>query len=68
MKKILNKMGAIIDLVLRAVGLAMGVAAVVMSVLGVAEMDTLITLLAIGMFCLGVAALSNMDDQALDEI
>ena len=64
----MKKIGAIIDLVLRAVGLAMGVAAAVMSFLGAGDTDTLITLLAIGMFCLGVAALSNFDEEELDKI
>ena len=32
------------------------------------ETDTLITLLAVGMFCLGVASLSNFNDEVLDEI
>jgi hypothetical protein len=68
MEKILNKVGAIFDLVLRALGLAMGVAAAVMSFLGAAETDTILTLLAIGMFCLGVASLSEFKDEALDEI
>jgi len=64
----MNKIGAIIDVVLRAVGLAMGVAALVMSILGAAEAETLITLLAIGMFCLGVAALDQVNDEELDKI
>lgn len=63
----MQKIGAIIDLVLRAVGLAMGVAAIVMSILGSVETDTLITLLAIGVFCLGLAALSQVQDEKLDE-
>ena len=64
----MKKVGAIIDLVLKAVGLAMGVAALVMSILGVAESDTLITLLAIGMFCLGLTALDQVDEEELDKI
>ena len=64
----MHKIGAIIDLVLRAMGLAMGVAAIVMSILGSVDTDTLITLLAIGMFCLGVASLSEFKDDVLDEI
>lgn len=64
----MNKVGAIIDLVLRAMSLAMGVAAAVMSIMGIAETDILITLLAIGMFCLGVAALSDFKDEELDQI
>jgi hypothetical protein len=65
---VMKKIGAIIDLVFRAVGLAMGVAATVMSFMGVADTDTLITLLAIGMFCLGVAALDGAKEETLDEI
>ena len=64
----MKKIGAIIDVVLRAVGLAMGVAAVVMSFLGAADADTLITLLAIGMFCLGLAALDQVNEGELDKI
>ena len=64
----MQKIGAIIDLVLRAVGMAMGVAAVVMNILGAGDTDTLITLLAIGMFCLGVVALNQVNEKELDEI
>ena len=64
----MKKIGAIIDLVLKAVGLAMGVAALVMSILGAADADTLITLLAIGMFCLGLAGLDKLDEEELDKI
>ena len=68
MQKILEKIGSIFDLVLRAMGLAMGVAAAVMSFMGAADTNTIITLLSIGMFCLGVASLSEFKDEALDEI
>ena len=64
----MKKFNAIVDLVLKAVGMAMGVAALVLSILGVAETETVITLLSIGVFCLGLAALSKVDDNALDEI
>ena len=64
----MKKISAIIDLVLRAVGLAMGVAVVVLGILGVAEASTLITLLAIGLFCLGLSALDQVDNKGLDEI
>ena len=64
----MDKIGAIVDLVMRAVGLAMGVAAGVMSILGAMETETVITLMAVGMFCLGVAALSDFKDDVLDEI
>ena len=39
--------------------MAMGVAALVLSILGSVDMDTLITLMAIGLFCLGIASLSE---------
>jgi hypothetical protein len=64
----MKKMSAIIDLVLKAVGLAMGVATLVMSILGVAETDTLITLLAIGLFCLGLTALDQVNEKEIDSI
>jgi len=64
----MKKIGAIIDLVLKAVGMAMGVAALVMSLLGFADAETLITLLAIGMFCLGVTALDQINEEELDKI
>ena len=64
----MKKISAIIDLVLKAVGLAMGVAALVMSILGVADTDTLITLLAIGMFCLGLTTLDQVNEEELDSI
>jgi hypothetical protein len=64
----MKKINAIIDLVLRAVGLAMGVAVVVLGILGVAEASTMITLLAIGLFCLGLSALDQVDNKELDEI
>ena len=64
----MKKISAIIDLVLRAVGLAMGVAVVVLGILGVAEASTMITLLGIGLFCLGLSALDKVDEKQLDEI
>ena len=64
----MKKISAIINLVLRAVGLAMGVAVIVLGILGVSEASTLITLLAIGLFCLGLSALDKIDDKQLDEI
>ena len=64
----MKKIGAIIDLVLKAVGLAMGVAVVVMGILGTADTDTLITLLGIGVFCLGLSALDQVNDEELDQI
>jgi hypothetical protein len=49
----------LVQLVLKAVALAMGVAAVVLSILNTASVQTLVTLLGIGLFCLALAALQN---------
>ena len=50
-----QRVGELIDLAFKAVG--MSVAAIVLSVLGTATPATLITLLAIGLFCLAVVSL-----------
>ena len=50
---------AIIDLALNGVGLAMGVATLVLSVMGELESSTAITLLAIGLCCLSVLQLHD---------
>lgn len=52
-----KKIGKMIDLVLRAIAVAMAVAAVVLNVLAVAAVQTQILLLGIGLFCLAVTAL-----------
>lgn len=49
----------IISFILRAVAMAMAVAAVVLSILGAAEVETLITLLGIGLFTLALDALDR---------
>jgi len=49
----------IISLVLRAVALAMGVAVVVLSTLGVAELETAVVLLGIGLFTLALDSLDR---------
>jgi hypothetical protein len=49
----------IVPLVLKAVALAMGVAVVVLSVLGTGTGGTLTTLLGIGLFCLALWALQG---------
>jgi hypothetical protein len=54
-----KKVSAIISLVLRAVALAMGVAVIVLGILGVAEIETLVTLLSIGLFTLALDALDH---------
>jgi hypothetical protein len=45
-----------VSLVLKAIAMAMGVAVVVLSILGTASPDTLITLLGVGLFCLAIWA------------
>ena len=51
----------IISLVFRAVALAMAVSAIVLSILGTADADTLLTLLSIGMATLALDALDKVD-------
>jgi len=52
-----QRVGELIDLAFKAVAVGMSVAAIVLSVLGTATPATLITLLAIGLFCLAVVSL-----------
>ena len=49
----------IVNVVLRALTLAMGVTAVVLSRLGAMEIETAVTLLGIGLACAGVALLNQ---------
>lgn len=49
----------LISLVFRAVALAMAVAAIVLGILGVADTDTIVTLLSIGLFTLALDALDR---------
>jgi len=51
------KHGGIVDRVLKAIALAMGVAVVVLSIWRVADPSTLITLLAIGLLAVAVVVL-----------
>ena len=48
-----------IKFVFRAMALAMSVAAIVLGVLGTATPSALITLLAIGLFCLAITTLES---------
>jgi len=52
-----QSLGELIDLALKAVAVGMSVAAIVLGALGTATPATLITLLAIGLFCLAVVSL-----------
>ena len=59
MKTTTNNVSDIISLVLRAVAMAMAVAAIVMSILGTVGMETIVTLLSIGLFTLALDALDR---------
>jgi hypothetical protein len=59
MKTPTNRVSNIISFVLRAVAMAMAVAAIVLGILGTADTDTLITLLSIGLFTLALDALDR---------
>ncbi len=50
---------SIVGLVLKAVGLAMGVVVIVISILGTADMSTHVLLLGIGLAALGLDALQE---------
>lgn len=52
----------IVQLVLKAVGMAMGVASVVLSVLRTVPVETNVILLGIGVLALGLAALDTETD------
>jgi hypothetical protein len=52
MKK--ENVGKLVDLVFKAVGLAMAVAVVVLNILKAAPVETSILLLGIGLFCLAI--------------
>jgi hypothetical protein len=52
----------IVQLVLKGVGMAMGAASVVLSVLGTVPVQTNVILLGIGVFALGLAALDQETD------
>jgi uncharacterized membrane protein len=59
MKTSTNRVSHIISFVLRAVAMAMAVAAIVLGILGTADTDTLITLLSIGLFTLALDSLDR---------
>ena len=49
----------LVPLILKGIALAMGVAAVVLSILGTGSPNTLITVLGLGLFCLALWALQK---------
>ena len=59
MNKSKTNVSATISLILRAVAMAMAVAAIVMSILGTVGMETIVTLLSIGLFTLALDALDR---------
>lgn len=59
MKTSTSNVSAIISIVLRAVAVGMAVTTIVLSALGVLEVETLVTMLAIGLFTLAVDALDR---------
>ena len=61
------KPGKIIDLIFAGVGMAMGVAALVLNLLDpVANSSTAITLLGIAAFCLGVLMLEQVQKNGIE--
>lgn len=59
MKTSTNSVSTIISFILRAVAMAMAVAALVLGILGTADTGTLVTLLSIGLFTLALDALDR---------
>jgi hypothetical protein len=57
-----SRRGRLVQFVLRALGLAMGVAVVVLNILGAATPQTSITLLGIGLTALGLALLDAANE------
>lgn len=51
--------GSILTLVLKAVALGMAVASLVLGILGAAAVETMVTLLSIGLLALALAALQS---------
>lgn len=54
-----RSVGEIVTLAFKGVGLAMPVAAVVLNILGAADLQTQVLLLGIGAACLGIVSLDN---------
>ncbi len=55
-----------INLVLKAVAIGMAVPSIVLLVLDAASLETIVTLLSIGLFALAVASLSEIGSRAAD--
>lgn len=61
-KPAVSRINTIIDLVLKGVALAMGVATAVLSIMNKVEMNSAVTMLGIGLACLAVAQFSEKKD------
>jgi hypothetical protein len=53
---------SIINLALRGIAMAMGIAVIVLGILGAATLDSLLTLLGIGLFSLALWSLQKTDN------
>ena len=61
-KPLTERISAIVTLVLKAVGLAMGIAVVVLSAVGGLETSSAVSMLGIGLACLGVVSLRPKEE------
>ena len=57
-----QNVGKLVDLVFKAVGLAMAVAVVVLNILKTASTETSILLLGIGLFCLAIVNFDKSEE------
>ena len=55
----------ILDLVLKAVAMGMAVASVVLGILNTATIETMVTLLGIGLLALALATLQGVDGESI---
>ena len=55
-----NMWSGILDLVLKAVAMGMAVASIVLGILNTASIETMVTLLSIGLFALALAELQEV--------
>ena len=60
-ENLLDKVGEISNIVFRAVGMAMGIAVLVLSILNKIEVRDGMTLLAIGLACIGIVQMSELN-------
>lgn len=58
----MSQISKVTALILKAIALAMGVAVVVLNMMGVATVETSITLLAIGLLAMALGAFTNVKE------